>query len=67
MVFNEADVFLEMRKEDVADAAQRNALVAIFLKHLEYFRFVNRCDLTYGALTVNQWNRVFDDESGRRL
>ncbi|KAH7125547.1 P-loop containing nucleoside triphosphate hydrolase protein [Dendryphion nanum] len=37
VVFNEADVFLEMRKDDVADAAQRNALVAIFLKHLEYF------------------------------
>ena len=37
VLLDEADVFLESRKDDVADAAERNALVAVFLKHLEYF------------------------------
>jgi len=37
VLLDEADVFLEARKDDVADAAERNALVAVFLKHLEYF------------------------------
>ena len=37
VLLDEADVFLESRKDDVADAANRNALVAVFLKHLEYF------------------------------
>lgn len=37
VLLDEADVFLEARKDDVADAAERNALVAVFLRHLEYF------------------------------
>ncbi|KAL9080688.1 MAG: hypothetical protein Q9157_000575 [Trypethelium eluteriae] len=37
VLMDEADVFLEARKDDTPDAAERNALVAVFLKHLEYF------------------------------
>ena len=37
VLLDEADVFLEARKDDVPDAAERNALVAVFLRHLEYF------------------------------
>ena len=37
VLLDEADVFLEARKDDSADASERNALVAVFLKHLEYF------------------------------
>lgn len=37
VLLDEADVFLESRKDDVMHAAERNALVAVFLKHLEYF------------------------------
>ncbi|KAI0437025.1 P-loop containing nucleoside triphosphate hydrolase protein [Xylaria telfairii] len=36
VLLDEADVFLEMREEK-AGSAKRNALVAIFLKELEYF------------------------------
>lgn len=36
VLLDEADVFLEARDES-ADAAQRNAMVAVFLRHLEYF------------------------------
>ncbi|KAI0099815.1 P-loop containing nucleoside triphosphate hydrolase protein [Nemania sp. FL0031] len=36
VLLDEADVFLEMREEK-AGSAERNALVAIFLKELEYF------------------------------
>ncbi|KAL9623850.1 MAG: hypothetical protein Q9160_001842 [Pyrenula sp. 1 TL-2023] len=37
ILLDEADVFLEARKDDVPDAADRNALVAVFLRYLEYF------------------------------
>jgi hypothetical protein len=39
VLFDEADVFLEARgdKTSTGDAAARNALVAVFLRHLEYF------------------------------
>ncbi|KAI9692396.1 MAG: hypothetical protein M1822_006627 [Bathelium mastoideum] len=37
VLLDEADVFLEARKDDSSDASERNALVAVFLKHLEYF------------------------------
>lgn len=37
VLLDEADVFLEARRDDSPDAAERNALVAVFLKHLEYF------------------------------
>jgi hypothetical protein len=39
VLFDEADVFLEARgdKTSTGDAATRNALVAVFLRHLEYF------------------------------
>jgi hypothetical protein len=36
VLLDEADVFLEARKDDAA-AAERNALVAVFLRHMEYF------------------------------
>lgn len=36
MLLDEADVFLEMREEKAGNA-ERNALVAVFLKELEYF------------------------------
>jgi len=37
VLLDEADVFLEARRDESPDAAQRNALVAVFLRHLEYF------------------------------
>lgn len=39
VLFDEADVFLEARGNEASgqDAATRNALVAVFLRHLEYF------------------------------
>lgn len=37
VLLDEADVFLESRRDDTPDAATRNALVAVFLRHLEYF------------------------------
>lgn len=37
VLLDEADVFLEARGDDSHDAANRNALVAVFLRHLEYF------------------------------
>ena len=37
VLLDEADVFLEARKDDSPDASERNALVAVFLRHLEYF------------------------------
>ncbi|RYP81369.1 hypothetical protein DL770_005922 [Monosporascus sp. CRB-9-2] len=37
VLLDEADVFLEGRSEVVGVAAEHNALVAVFLKHLEYF------------------------------
>ncbi|KAF7509050.1 hypothetical protein GJ744_008445 [Endocarpon pusillum] len=37
VLLDEADVFLEARKDDIAGALERNALVAVFLRHLEYF------------------------------
>ncbi|KAI5205452.1 P-loop containing nucleoside triphosphate hydrolase protein [Aureobasidium subglaciale] len=37
VLLDEADVFLEARRDDSADATNRNALVAVFLRHLEYF------------------------------
>ena len=36
VLLDEADVFLETRKDD-NESVERNAVVAIFLKHLEYF------------------------------
>lgn len=36
VLLDEADVFLESRKDDPG-AVNRNSLVAIFLRHLEYF------------------------------
>ncbi|KAG9954860.1 P-loop containing nucleoside triphosphate hydrolase protein, partial [Aureobasidium melanogenum] len=37
VLLDEADVFLEARGDDSHDAANRNALVAVSLRHLEYF------------------------------
>lgn len=37
VLLDEADVFLEARRDESPDAAERNALVAVFLRHLEYF------------------------------
>ncbi|KAF2148055.1 P-loop containing nucleoside triphosphate hydrolase protein [Myriangium duriaei CBS 260.36] len=37
VLFDEADVFLEARKTDGEGAQQRNSMVAVFLRHLEYF------------------------------
>ncbi|KAI0547936.1 P-loop containing nucleoside triphosphate hydrolase protein [Xylaria curta] len=37
VLLDEADVFLEARQDDSPAAAERNALVAVFLRHLEYF------------------------------
>ncbi|KAF2660225.1 P-loop containing nucleoside triphosphate hydrolase protein [Lophiostoma macrostomum CBS 122681] len=59
VLFDEADVFLEARKDDVADAEQRNSLVAVFLKHLEYFSGIV-------FLTTNRVH-VFDDAMKSRI
>ena len=37
VLIDEADVFLEHRKSGAGAQADKNALVAVFLKHLEYF------------------------------
>jgi SpoVK/Ycf46/Vps4 family AAA+-type ATPase len=37
VLFDEADVFLEGRSDAPGVATEQNALVAVFLKHLEYF------------------------------
>lgn len=37
ILLDEADVFLEARQDGGSDNTKRNALVAVFLKHLEYF------------------------------
>ncbi|THY31303.1 P-loop containing nucleoside triphosphate hydrolase protein [Aureobasidium pullulans] len=37
VLLDEADVFLEARRDDSHEATNRNALVAVFLRHLEYF------------------------------
>lgn len=37
ILLDEADVFLEARTDEGQDAVARNALVAVFLRHLEYF------------------------------
>ncbi|KAH8703539.1 P-loop containing nucleoside triphosphate hydrolase protein [Talaromyces proteolyticus] len=37
ILLDEADVFLEARTDEGNDAVARNALVAVFLRHLEYF------------------------------
>ncbi|ORY04111.1 P-loop containing nucleoside triphosphate hydrolase protein [Clohesyomyces aquaticus] len=59
VLFDEADVFLETRKDDVADAANRNALVAVFLRHLEYFSGIV-------FLTTNRVE-VFDEAMKSRI
>ncbi|KAF2003041.1 P-loop containing nucleoside triphosphate hydrolase protein [Amniculicola lignicola CBS 123094] len=59
VLFDEADVFLEARKDDVADAAERNALVAVFLRHLEYFSGIV-------FLTTNRVH-VFDEAMKSRI
>lgn len=59
VLMDEADVFLEARKDDVPNAAERNALVAIFLRHLEYF----------GGIVFLTTNRiqVFDEAMKSRV
>jgi SpoVK/Ycf46/Vps4 family AAA+-type ATPase len=37
VLIDEADVFLEARSEGAGDTADRNSLVAVFLRNLEYF------------------------------
>lgn len=37
VLLDEADVFLEARQSDTPAQQERNALVAVFLRHLEYF------------------------------
>ena len=37
VLLDEADVFLEARPEEASANAERSALVAVFLHHLEYF------------------------------
>ncbi|KAF2736868.1 P-loop containing nucleoside triphosphate hydrolase protein [Polyplosphaeria fusca] len=59
VLFDEADVFLEKRKEDAADASERNALVAVFLRHLEYFSGIV-------FLTTNRVS-VFDEAMKSRI
>ena len=50
VLLDEADVFLEARGDDAHDAANRNALVAVFLRHLEYFSGI--CFLTTNRIQV---------------
>ncbi|KAF2878451.1 P-loop containing nucleoside triphosphate hydrolase protein [Massariosphaeria phaeospora] len=59
VLMDEADVFLEHRKDDIADASERNALVAVFLRHLEYFSGVV-------FLTTNRVH-VFDEAMKSRI
>lgn len=37
VVFDEADVFLQARSSSTGELAQRNGIVAVFLRYLEYF------------------------------
>ena len=55
VLLDEADVFLETRRDDIGDATERNALVAVFLRHLEYFSGIvflttNRIDVFDAAM-----------------
>ncbi|CAD0107331.1 unnamed protein product [Aureobasidium uvarum] len=50
VLLDEADVFLEARGDDSHDASNRNALVAVFLRHLEYFSGI--CFLTTNRIAV---------------
>ncbi|KAF2264299.1 P-loop containing nucleoside triphosphate hydrolase protein [Lojkania enalia] len=59
VLLDEADVFLEKRRDDVGDASERNALVAVFLKHLEYFSGIV-------FLTTNRVE-VFDEAMKSRI
>lgn len=59
VLLNEADVFLEQRRDDSASSSDRNALVAIFLHHLEYFSGIV-------FLTTNRID-VFDEAMKSRI
>ena len=59
VVLDEADVFLEGRSDEVGVGTQHNALVAVFLKHLEYFS-----EIVF--LTSNRVN-VFDKAMKSRI
>lgn len=50
VLFDEADVFLEARSTAGDSDAERNALVAVFLRHLEYFSGI--VFLTTNRITV---------------
>jgi len=55
VLIDEADVFLEHRKSGTGAQAEKNALVAVFLKHLEYFQGIifltsNRVDVFDAAV-----------------
>lgn len=56
VLIDEADVFLEHRLSGAGAQAEKNALVAVFLKHLEYFQGIifltsNRVDVFDAAVT----------------
>jgi SpoVK/Ycf46/Vps4 family AAA+-type ATPase len=55
VLFDEADVFLEQRSDEAASdaGAERNALVAIFLRHMEYFSGI--VFLTTNRIRVFDW------------
>ncbi|KAF2250592.1 P-loop containing nucleoside triphosphate hydrolase protein [Trematosphaeria pertusa] len=59
VLLDEADVFLEQRRDDVADSSERNGLVAVFLRHLEYFSGIV-------FLTTNRIH-VFDEAMKSRI
>ncbi|MCJ1391933.1 hypothetical protein MMC18_004800 [Xylographa bjoerkii] len=59
VLLDEADVFLEARQDCLGDATARNALVAIFLRYLEYFSSIM-------FLTSNRVG-VFDDAMKSRI
>ncbi|ETS79926.1 hypothetical protein PFICI_07455 [Pestalotiopsis fici W106-1] len=59
VLLDEADVFLEARRDDSAADGERNALVAVFLRHLEYFSGIV-------FLTTNRIH-VFDDAMKSRI
>ncbi|KAL5371289.1 hypothetical protein DPSP01_014371 [Paraphaeosphaeria sporulosa] len=59
VLLDEADIFLEQRRDDVAGASQRNALVAVFLRYLEYFSGIV-------FLTTNRID-VFDEAMKSRI
>jgi AAA+ superfamily predicted ATPase len=55
VLIDEADVFLEHRKSGAGVQAEKNAFVAVFLKHLEYFQGIifltsNRVDVFDAAV-----------------